>query len=287
MALSKTVNVIKLGGRVMDDELELNALLKAISLQQHPCIIIHGGGEQVSKLSKDLGLKPQFIDGRRVTDKASLELVIMVLSGLINKTLVARLQANGVNAFGLSGVDANVLLSEKRGIDKHDFGFVGDMKWVNVSVLINMLDSGLLPVLAPITHDGSGQLLNTNADTVAYEVAKSMANAHDYQVSLYYCMDLPGVYESVENPQSLIEELDLRGYQDLRTQGKIHQGMLVKLENCFNAMESGVNKVVISNAQNIAKALVNEPYQATRLRQISRPNKSHGHSREGGNPAFK
>ncbi len=263
MKLNKTLNIIKLGGRVIDDESKLNALLYAISQQNDPCVIVHGGGDQVSKLAESLGIESTFINGRRVTDRASLEVVTMVLAGLINKQIVAKLQANGVNAWGLSGVDANLLLSNKRGTQMHDFGFVGDIKSIHSDVLVNLMDNGLLPVVAPITHDGRGQLLNTNADTVAYEIAKALA--HQYQVNLYYCMDLAGVYEDIANPHSLIETLDLSVYKRLKVEGKVQQGMLVKLKNCFDALASDVYQVVISNADHIARTLQKEKCKVTTI----------------------
>ncbi len=263
MKLNKTLNIIKLGGRVIDDENKLNTLLHALSQQSDPCVIVHGGGDQVSQLAKRLGVESTFINGRRVTDQASLDLVTMVLAGIINKQMVAKLQAYDVNALGLSGVDANLLLSNKRGTQMHDFGFVGDVKAVNRNVLIDLINNGFLPVIAPITHDGSGQLLNTNADTVAYEIAKALA--HQYQVNLYYCMDLSGVYEEIANPDSLIETLDLHAYQHLISKGKVQQGMLVKLENCFDALASNVNQVVISNADNIARTLQGEKAKVTTI----------------------
>ncbi|MDA0910032.1 MAG: acetylglutamate kinase [Proteobacteria bacterium] len=264
MKLHKTLNIIKIGGRVIDDDSKLNGLLHAISQQSDPCVIVHGGGDQVSELAERLGVESTFINGRRVTDKASLDLVTMMLAGVINKQIVAKLQAYGVNALGLSGVDADLLLSNKREAQMHDFGFVGDVKAVNRNVLIDLINNDFLPVIAPITHDGNGQLLNTNADTVAYEIAKALA--HQYQVNLYYCMDLAGVYEDIANPHSLIEALDLNVYQHLKTKGKIQQGMLVKLENCFDALASNVNQVVISNADNIAHTLQGEKAKVTTIR---------------------
>ena len=162
MKLNKMLNIIKLGGRVIDDEDKLNSLLHAISQQNNPSIIVHGGGDQVSQLAKCLGVESTFINGRRVTDQSSLKLVAMVLAGMINKQMVAKLQAKSVKAWGLSGVDANLLLSNKRGTEMHDFGFVGDVKAVNSNVLIDLINNDFLPVIAPITHDGNGQLLNTN-----------------------------------------------------------------------------------------------------------------------------
>ncbi|WP_440615412.1 acetylglutamate kinase [Cysteiniphilum sp. 6C5] len=264
MKLNKVLNIIKLGGRVIDDENKLNTLLHAISQQNDPCVIVHGGGDQVSQLAKRLGVEYTFINGRRVTDQASLELVMMVLAGMINKQMVAKLQAKGVKAWGLSGVDANLLLSNKRGTKMHDFGFVGDVKAVNSNVLIDLINNGFLPVISPITHDGKGQLLNTNADTVAYQIAKALA--HQYQVNLYYCMDLAGVYKDIANPDSLIEALDLNVYQRLKAEDNIQQGMLVKLENCFDALASHVYQVVISNADNIARTLQGEKGKGTAIR---------------------
>ncbi|WP_191092688.1 acetylglutamate kinase [Cysteiniphilum sp. JM-1] len=263
MKLNKALNIIKLGGRVIDDENKLNTLLHAISKPSDPCVIVHGGGDQVTELAERLGVESTFVNGRRMTDKVSLDLVTMVLAGIINKQIVAKLQAMGINAWGLSGVDANLLLSNKRGIQTHDFGFVGDVKAVNRNVLIDLINNGFLPVIAPITHDGNGQLLNTNADTVAYEIAKALA--HQYQVNLYYCMDLAGVYEDIANPHSLIETLDLNVYQHLKAKGKIQQGMLVKLENCFDALASNVYQVVISNADNIARSLQGEKAKVTTI----------------------
>ena len=263
MKSNKVLNIIKLGGRVIDDNVKLDMLLHTISLQDNPCIIIHGGGDQVSDLAQRLGIKSQFTNGRRVTDQASLELVTMVLAGMINKQMVAKLQAKGVKAWGLSGVDANLLLAKKRSAESYDFGFVGDIKTVNANVLLNLSDNGYLPVIAPLTHDGHGQLLNTNADTVAYEVAKALA--HQYQVNLYYCMDLDGVYRDITNPDSRIKTLDLHLYQKLKAEGKVQEGMLVKLENCFDALASNVYQLVISNADNIARTLQGKKGKVTTI----------------------
>lgn len=238
--------VAKIGGNVIEDTEALSSFLEDFSKIEMPKILIHGGGKSATKLSSVLGIKTEMIDGRRITSAESLEVVVMTYAGQINKKIVAGLQKNKVNALGLTGADGNVILAEKRPVQFVDYGYVGDVTEVNAEVIKGFLDLGITPVFCAVTHDGNGQLLNTNADTVASKIASAMSSL--YQVSLFYCFELKGVLRDIKDKNSVIEHINLVSYTQLREEGVIADGMLPKLQNCFDALENKVAKVHIANA---------------------------------------
>ena len=245
------VTVFKIGGGIIDDVAELGKFLELFAQATGPKILVHGGGKGASAMMRNLGLMPQLVNGRRITDAATLDIVVMFYAGKTNKEVVANLQRLGVNALGLSGADGNVIRGTKRPVKDIDYGFVGDLTpaSINKSLLINLLQAGLAPVLCPIIHDGQGQLLNTNADTIASAVA--VALAADLDVTLHYCFEKNGVLRDVNNDNSVIPEINLASYAELKAQGIIADGMLPKLENAFAALNQGVSRVLIGHALHI------------------------------------
>ncbi|MBX2840974.1 MAG: acetylglutamate kinase [Flammeovirgaceae bacterium] len=247
------LSVIKIGGNIVDNPEALKPFLEDFSKLKGKKILIHGGGKIASEFSKKLGITPNMHNGRRITDAASLDVVTMVYSGLISKNIVADLQALKTNAIGLTGADLNVIQSEKRPVDPIDFGFVGDVKKVNVDQLRLLIDGGTVPILNSITHDNQGTLLNTNADTIAAEVA--IAASNQYQVELIYCFEKNGVLTNPENDDSWIDELSYSYYQQLLGEKIITAGMMPKLENCFNALKKGVIQIKIIHAKNLTSGV--------------------------------
>jgi acetylglutamate kinase len=249
------VTIYKIGGGIIDDAGELSKFLGLLTQTAGLKILVHGGGKGASTMMRELGLTPQLINGRRVTDAATLDIVTMFYAGKTNKQVVAELQQLGVNALGLSGADGNVIRGVKRPVKDIDYGFVGDLEpaSVNAGLLQQLLSAGLLPVLCPIIHDGQGQLLNTNADTIASAVAVALAGA--YAVKLHYCFEKNGVLRDVADEQSVIPQIDAASYADLKQQGIIADGMLPKLENAFAALQQGVSEVIIGHARNIGNSL--------------------------------
>jgi acetylglutamate kinase len=254
----KNLFIIKVGGNVIDDSERLNNFLLDFSHIRGNKILIHGGGKTASNLSQKLGIEPLMVKGRRVTDEETLKVVTMVYAGLINKNVVATLQANNCNAIGLSGPDANIIPAQKRGRGEVDYGYAGDILkgQIKVPVLRTLIELGLTPVIAPITHDGKGNLLNTNADTIASELASAFAP--NYHVQLIYCFDKKGVLKDLNNDKSLISNMNSEDYEEYKKQGKIHQGMIPKLDNAFEALEKGVKSVRICNASQLLN-LINSP----------------------------
>ena len=220
-----------------------------------PKILVHGGGKGASDMMKNLGIAPQMVNGRRITDAATLDIVTMFYAGKTNKQLVAALQGLGTNALGLSGPDGNVILATKRLVREIDYGFVGDLNEtsVNAELIQQFLRLGLTPVFCAINHDGHGQLLNTNADTIAASLAKALSK--EYAVSLHFCFEKRGVLKDVDDDNSIIEKITLANYEELKESGIIFEGMLPKLENAFEALQFGVNKVIIEHALHINKKL--------------------------------
>ena len=246
------INIIKIGGNVLDNEQVLKAFVKDFSQLQGNHILVHGGGKSASRLSERMGVQPTMIEGRRVTDAATLEVVTMVYGGLINKNLVALLQAEGCNAIGLTGADANIIPAEKRVHPTIDFGFVGDISpgQINNDAVLALLNAGLTPVFCALTHDGKGQLFNTNADTIAAELAKSLSRENE--VTLTYCFEKKGVLMDVNDEDSLISSMDLSDYERLKAEHIIHEGMIPKLHNAFEALKDGVAAVQIKHAQHLS-----------------------------------
>jgi len=240
------LNIIKIGGNIINDEVALTSFLKDFSALEGSKILVHGGGKRVTEIASEMGLKPTMINGRRVTDEANLEVVTMVYAGLLNKKITAQLQKNNCNSIGLSGVDANCILAHKRIVKDIDYGFAGDVDAVNSEFINVLLQNNVTPVFCAITHDKNGQLLNTNADTIASEVAIAMSGL--YETALNYVFELKGVLESIEDKNSVISEINLDKYEQLVEQGIISEGMIPKLHNCFNALKKGVQKVKIGDA---------------------------------------
>lgn len=245
------LSVIKIGGNIVDNPEALDSFLKDYAQIPGLKVLVHGGGKVATKISAALGIETQMVEGRRVTDQETVNVVTMVYAGLVNKTLVSKLQSENCNAIGLSGADGNVIKAHKRIVDKGavDYGFVGDVDEVNVSLLSKILKDDYFPIMAPITHNGEGQLLNTNADTIASSVA--VALSENYKVKLVYCFELPGVMIDINKPESLIKSITAEKYSELKSDGIIVDGMIPKMDNCFRAISEGVNTVFICHAKNL------------------------------------
>ncbi|NLP57384.1 acetylglutamate kinase [Lutibacter sp. B1] len=240
------LKIIKIGGNIIENEQNLNDFLKDFAAIEGLKILIHGGGKKATELANAIGLQPKMVNGRRITDEANLEIVTMVYAGLINKNVVAQLQKNNCNAIGLSGVDGNTILAHKRIVKDIDYGFAGDIDAVNASTVNALLQNNLTPVFCAITHNKEGQLLNTNADTVASEIAIGMSKL--YNVELDFLFELKGVLKNFEDKESVIPFINFETYEQLVKEGVISDGMLPKLHNCFNALQKGVSKVKIGDA---------------------------------------
>ncbi|WP_035678560.1 acetylglutamate kinase [Flavobacterium limnosediminis] len=245
MTAKPKITVMKIGGNVIDDASALTEVLTAFSKFEGAKILVHGGGKEASKLAEKLGLLPQMVDGRRITDAPMLDVVVMTYAGLLNKKIVAKLNAFGTTAVGFSGADGNLILSKKRKIGVVDYGFAGDIVSVNHQLLVTLLNNNITPVCCAITHDGNGQLLNTNADTIASELASALADFYD--VELCYCFEKKGVLMNSEDEHSVIEILTEETYDDLLKTSTIHSGMIPKLDNCFAALKKGVKTVTIGH----------------------------------------
>lgn len=245
------LTVIKVGGKIVEEEESLKQLLDDFTRIEGHKILVHGGGRSDTKIAERLGIQSNMVDGRRITDAATLQIVTMVYGGLVNKNIVARLQALDVNALGLTGADMDVIRSEKRPVKEIDYGFVGDVKHVKSETLQWLIDKDIVPIMAPLTHDGKGNILNTNADTIAAETAQAMS-AH-YDVTLVYCFEKKGVLMDENDDNSVISRLDKELYQKYIDEGVITGGMLPKLDNAFRSIEKGVKAVIITQASEIGK----------------------------------
>jgi len=243
------LTIVKVGGKIVENPDLLAAFLKDFILISGYKILVHGGGRSATALAEKLGIETIMAEGRRITDAEMLKVVTMVYAGLVNKNIVAQLQSNRIDAVGLTGADMNLILSEKRPVKDIDYGYVGDIKKVNALAIIELLKQNYLPVISPLTHDGKGSLLNTNADTIAGEIAKSLA--FDYNVRLIYCFEKRGVLLNEDDENSLIPALDFEQYQQYKNEGIIHGGMIPKLDNSFKAIASGVKEVVITQASDL------------------------------------
>jgi acetylglutamate kinase len=240
------LKIVKIGGNVINNDALLDVFLKDFSEVQGPKILVHGGGKKASELSLAMGLEAKMINGRRVTDEATVEVVTMVYAGLLNKKITSKLQKYGCNAMGLSGADANCILAHKRIVKDVDYGFAGDVDAINDTIINVLLQNDVTPVFCAVTHDKKGQLLNTNADTIASEVAIGMSKL--YATELNYVFELKGVLENIEDKNSVINQIDSKKYEQLINEGIISEGMIPKLHNCFEALKKGVNKVKIGDA---------------------------------------
>lgn len=239
------LQIIKIGGNIIDDENLLADFLIDFSKIDGLKILVHGGGKLASKMNEKLGIETVMNEGRRITSQENLEVVTMIYAGLISKNITAKLQSNGCNAIGISGADSNCILAYKRPTNPIDFGFVGDIKCVNEAAITTFLENNIAPVFSAICHDGKGQLLNTNADTIASEIAIAMSG--NYETELIYCFEKNGVLKDVSDEKSVIQQIDSTYYETLKIDKIISDGMLPKLENCFYALNNKVQKVSIGN----------------------------------------
>jgi acetylglutamate kinase len=245
MSNKKPLSIIKIGGNIIDNPTELSMFLSDFSKIEGNKILVHGGGKSATKMAQSIGLTPQMIEGRRITDKPMLDVVVMIYAGEINKNIVAQLQANNTNAMGFSGADGNLIQSTKRNHPTIDYGFVGDVQKVNTVLLETLINNGIVPVFCAITHDKNGQLLNTNADTIASELAIALSEV--FEVTLNYCFEKPGVLFDAEDDLSVISTINQELYSKLKAEKAIHSGMIPKLDNCFNSLSKGVQKIRIGH----------------------------------------
>ena len=243
--------LVKVGGKIVEEEASLNRLFADFSKINSLKLLVHGGGRMATEVAGQLGIESRMVEGRRITDAAMLKIVTMVYAGWINKTVVARLQALGIDAIGLTGADMNIVRSVKRPVEQMDYGFVGDVKEVRLDMLHMLLMQKIVPVVAPITHDMNGQLLNTNADTIASELAKALANRFD--VTLIYCFEKDGVLRNPDDEESVIPLMDRTLFNTYKENGIIQGGMIPKLENAFKAVDAGVKEVIITKATSLGK----------------------------------
>jgi acetylglutamate kinase len=243
--------VIKIGGNVIDSEDALQAFLKDFSAIDAKKILIHGGGKIATKIGEQSGIKPNYVNGRRITDDATIDLVTMVYGGLVNKKIVAQLQSLRSNAIGLTGADGNIIPATKRPVKDIDFGWVGDIQnsELNVENVKFLLEGGFVPIFAPLTHDQQGHILNTNADTIASSLAVALSQY--YNVRLIYCFEKKGILENVENNDSVINLIDKQTYQQLVSEQKLFAGILPKIDNAFAAIDAGVREVLVGDAKDL------------------------------------
>ncbi len=244
------ITIIKVGGKVVEDAQSLNDLLDQFNKISGHKILVHGGGTTATEIAGKLGIETKMVEGRRITDAAMLDVATMVYAGLVNKKIVAGLQARNCNALGLTGADLSLIRSKKRAVADIDYGFVGDVEDVNSRELRMLLNENVIPVIAPLTHDGKGQLLNTNADTIASEIAAELSGY--FSVYLFFCFEKKGVMLNQNDDTSIIYELDTLLFEQYKSDGIIVAGMIPKLDNGFQAKRKGVKEVLITNAQNIA-----------------------------------
>lgn len=244
--MKKKLTVIKVGGKIVEEESTLKQFLDDFARVEGYKVLVHGGGRSATKIAAQLGIESRMVNGRRITDEATLQVVTMVYGGLVNKNIVAGLQARGINALGLTGADMNVIRSHKRPVKDVDYGFVGDVDQADGEMLAQLIDKQIVPVMAPLTHDGQGNMLNTNADTIAGETAKALAPYFD--VTLVYCFEKKGVLRDANDDDSVIAHLNEADFRRYVNEGVIQDGMIPKLENAFQAIHSGVSKVNITLA---------------------------------------
>ena len=245
--MKEKLTIVKVGGAVVEDELQLSQLLRDFSAIEGRKVLVHGGGRKATKMAERLGIETQMVKGRRITDADMLEVVTMVYGGLVNKNLVARLQANGVNALGLTGADANAIRSHKRPLKNGvDYGFVGDVDQADGEMLGRLVEADIIPVMAPLTHDGKGHILNTNADTIASETAKALAGLYD--VTLIFSFEKKGVLRNPDDDDSVIPVITHASFDQYKADGTISGGMLPKIENALSAVDAGVSRVIITLA---------------------------------------
>lgn len=249
--MKQQLTIVKVGGKIVETPETLDRLLHDFSTLKGNKILVHGGGRTATQIANQLNIETRMVEGRRITDEAMLQVVTMVYGGLVNKNLVAKLQSCGVNALGLTGADMNVIHSHKRPLKNGiDYGFVGDVDQVNSSQIEQLLNMGITPILAPLTHDGEGHMLNTNADTIAAETAKALAN--DFDVTLVYCFEHAGVLTDPDDESSVIPSINHSSFEQLKANGTVSGGMLPKIENSLAAVSAGVSRVIITRADKIS-----------------------------------
>ena len=256
--MKEKLTLIKVGGKIVEEEATLQALLSDFAAIEGRKVLVHGGGRSATKLAARLGIEIKMVNGRRVTDAKTLKIVTMVYGGVVNKNIVARLQACGVNALGLTGADMDVIRSVKRPVKDVDYGFVGDVERVDATLLGDLIAKGVVPVMAPLTHDGCGNMLNTNADTIAGETAKALAQL--FGVTLVYCFEKRGVLRDESDDDSVIPQITRADFEQLVADGVVQGGMIPKLENAFEALRAGVSQVIITQA-----SAINTPGEGTRI----------------------
>lgn len=244
-----SLTLIKVGGKIVEEASSLQRLLTDFAAISGHKLLVHGGGRSATRIAEQLGIESRMVDGRRITDAETLRVVTMVYGGLVNKNIVAGLQARGVNALGLTGADMDVIRSVKRPVKDIDYGYVGDVERVDARLLGDLIARGVVPVMAPLTHDGAGNLLNTNADTIASETARALAARFD--VTLVYCFEKKGVLRDPDDEDSVIPSLNRRSFEALTADGTIAGGMIPKIENALAAIETGVKRVIITRADAI------------------------------------
>lgn len=245
--MKEKLTIVKVGGAIVEDEVQLSQLLKDFSAIKGKKVLVHGGGRKATQVATQLGIESKMVDGRRITDADMLNVVTMVYGGLVNKNLVARLQACGVNALGLTGADMNVIRSHKRPLKNGiDFGYVGDVDKADGEILSRLIEVGITPVMAPLTHDGQGHILNTNADTIASETAKALAPIYD--VTLIFSFEKKGVLSNPDDDDSVISTITRSDFIKYKADGTISGGMIPKIENAFSAIDAGVKQVIITLA---------------------------------------
>jgi acetylglutamate kinase len=247
--------VIKVGGNIIDDPVKLSSFLKDFSSINEKKILVHGGGKLATKLADQLGIRQKMIEGRRITDAETLKIIIMVYAGYINKNIVAQLQANSCQAIGICGVDGNLIQAHKRNHPTIDYGYVGDIDKVSAERFTQFLTLGFIPVIAPLTHDGKGLLLNTNADTIAQEISKSMSAS--FEVTLIFSFEKSGVLSNAEDDHSVIDNINPESYKKLKEKKIIFAGMIPKLDNAFIALDHGVKQVIVGKAEQLRQLIVN------------------------------
>jgi len=239
------LSIVKIGGNIIENESQLTKLLTLFSSIEGAKILVHGGGKKANQVLEKMGITPKMVNGRRITDAQNLDVAIMIYGGLTNKKIVAKLQALKCNAIGMSGADANAIQAHKRPVKEIDYGFAGDVDGVDSKVITSLLTIGLTPVFCALTHDQKGQLLNTNADTIASEIAIGLSN--HFTTTLNYCFELNGVLQDFNDKSSVIKRIDSKFYEGLISNGTIADGMLPKMQNCFHALKNGVKEVRIGN----------------------------------------
>ena len=245
--MKEKITIVKVGGAVVEDEAQLAQLLKDFCAIEGKKVLVHGGGRRATQVAAKLGIESKMVNGRRITDADMLSVVTMVYGGLVNKNLVARLQAHSENALGLTGADMNVIRSHRRPLkDGVDFGYVGDVDRADGAMLSRLIEAGIVPVMAPLTHDGLGHILNTNADTIASETAKALAPY--YEVTLIFCFEKKGVLRDPDDDDSVIPAITRTDFIKYKEDGIISGGMLPKIENALNAIDAGVSRVIITLA---------------------------------------